>query len=447
MNTRYVVQPRSALRRYTGLARIGRLLLCVLPLTAPSLLSAQSPIVAIDAIGPTADEAGTADPFPSPRFGQTVAISGRVAMASMPGDLATDPNEFGRVAVFEKTKARWNRTATLLGAEESGGDFGRAIDIEADRAVVSGAKALYLYERRGRAWVQVGKTVLRSDDASFGDNVELERGLIIARVSRSGESGTMASVLHVYEWQGPHGKYGADGVDGKHAVHALTRIAVIRPQDGSMPASFGADVAMDGRFLVVGAPEGADTPGSTYVYAHFAHRWIQIDRLSASDGTVGDGFGAAVAIRNAVIVIGAPNADLGIPDEQGAGPPRGNVYVFLPHRRGWYESQQLNDPADANPIRGLGHEVSLGRDLLAVRVPDTSGLMRGEARVFVYDWKDRSFQLPQRVAAYEGLIPDIDMSGRQLILSRHDAGVFNYYVRGSATIYAFGASSPAAAED
>jgi hypothetical protein len=135
------------------------------------------------------------------------------------------------------------------------------------------------------------------------------------------------------------------------------------------------------------------------------------------------------------------------PDQDGEGPPRGNVYVFLPHRWGWYQSQQLNDPSDENPIRDLGHEVSIGRDLLAVRVPDTRGLTRGVARVFVYDWRDRSFQLPQRVAAYEGLIPDIDMSGRQLILSRHDAGVFNYYVRGSATIYAFGASSPATTRD
>jgi hypothetical protein len=187
-------------------------------------------------------------------------------------------------------------------------------------------------------------------------------------------------------------------------------------------------------------------PGSAYVYARFARRWLQIDRLMASDGTIGDGFGASVAIRKAVIVVGAPGADLGLPDE-GYGPPRGNVYVFLPHRRGWYQSQQLNDPSDENPIRDLGHEVSIGRNLLAVRVPDTRGLIRGEARVFVYDWSDRSFQLPQRVVAYEGLIPDIDMSGRQLILSRHDSGLFNYYVRGSASIYRFGPGSTATPGD
>jgi hypothetical protein len=142
--------------------------------------------------------------------------------------------------------------------------------------------------------------------------VELERGLIIARVSRSQESGA-TSVLHVYEWNASHGKHGDHELEGGRSVHVLTKTAVIKPQDGSMPASFGADMAMDGPFLVVGAPDGGDMPGLAYVYARFARYWIQIDTLAASDGTVGNGFGASVAIRNAVIVVGAPNADLGIP--------------------------------------------------------------------------------------------------------------------------------------
>ena len=417
------------------------MLLCILFVGVPSLLLAQSPIISTVGIGPNAQEAGTSDPFPSPRFGRVVAISGRVAMASVPGDLATESNDFGRVAVFEQMKDGWHRTATLLGSGESGGDFGRAIDIAGNKAVITGTKAIYLYERRGRTWVKIGRAILESENAAFGENVELERGFIIARVYEPQSGTPISSVVHIYKEKthpkksmhnSKHESYGSE------SVRALRRIATIGPQDGSLSTSFGSDVAMDGHLLVVGAPNADTVPGSAYVYIHLGQHWLQIDRLMASDGTVGDGFGTSVAIRNGVIVVGAPNADLRREDDEGYGAPRGNVYVFLPHRRGWYESQQLNDPSNESVVRDLGHDVSIGRDLLAVRAPDLRGLIRREDRVLVYDWIGRSFQFPQEVARYEGYLPDIDMSRRRLIVSRLENAFYNYYVTGSATIYVFG---------
>jgi FG-GAP repeat len=423
--------------------------LCVL-LSSPSLLRAQSPILSADGIGPSTEEAGTSDPFPSPRFGETVAISARTAMASLPGDLASEPNEYGRVAVFDNTKQGWKRTATLIGTEESGGDFGRAIDIEGDHAVIAGAKAIYLFERRGHTWKQSAAAVLHRSSSYFGHSVELEHGLIVARVYDQEDVPVTRSAVHVYATNESHHGYGANGTanstDNRHADRKLSRVAILHPQDGSDSTSFGADISMDGPLLVIGAPDGGDIGGSAYVFLRWGNRWLQIARLMANDSTVQDGFGASVAIRRGVIVVGAPNADLGLPDDEAYGPVRGNVYVFLPSRGGWYQSQQLNALGDENAIRDLGHQVRLGRDLLAVRVPDLRGIIRGEDRVFVYDWEDRLFQFPHRVARYEGFIPDIDMSGRQLILSQHDAGIFTYYVRGSATIYRFGPSATAAEE-
>lgn len=425
-----------------GLIRSVSMLLWVLFVGVPSLIWAQSPIISTAGIGPNAEEAGTSDPFPSPYFGRVVAISGRVAMASVPGDLATESNDFGRVAVFEQTKDGWQRTATLLGSEESGGDFGRAIDIAGHKAVIAAIKALYLYERRGATWVKTGKVILETENAGFGENIELERGLVIARVYEPYSGTTMSSAVHVYKEKASHPKNNSHHFEqesyGSKSVRTLKRVAIIEPQDGSLSAAFGSDIAMDGHLLVVGAPDAETVSGSAYVYVQLAHHWLQIDRLMASDGTIGDGFGTSVAIRNGVIVVGAPNADLRREDDEGYGTPRGNIYVFLPHRRGWYQSQQLNDPSDESFVRDLGHDVSIGRDLLAVRVPDLRGLIRGEDRVLVYDWIDRSFQFPQEVARYEGYLADIDMSGQRLIVSRLETAFFNYYVRGGATIYVFG---------
>lgn len=406
---------------------------------AASLALAQSPITSSYSIEPSVEEAGTEDPFPSPRFGATVAIDKRVAMASIPGDLASEPNEFGRVAVFEQIGEEWQRTATFIGTEESGGDFGRAIDIEGGRAVIAASRALCLYERLKGEWIQVAKAPLRRSGLTFGSSIELETDFIIVRVMDSQEEYGQSSVVFAYSIDDRRHRHGHDHRKGKASM--LRRSAVIVPHDGSITPSFGTDLAMNGRVLAVGAPDGDNVPGSVYVYVNFGRHWFQAGRLMASDGTVGDGFGTSVAIRKGVIVVGAPNADLGLEDEEGYGPPRGNVYVFRPHRHGWYESQRLNDPANELQVRDLGHEVRLGRGLLAVRVRDTRGLIRGEDRVLVYDWIDGLFQSPQEVARYEGFIPDIDLSGRKLIFSRHDAGVFNYYVRGSGSIVVFGQGS------
>jgi hypothetical protein len=89
-------------------------------------------------------------------------------MASVPGDLAVDENEFGRVAVFERTRDGWQRTATPVGNAESGGGSGFAIDAEGDNAMIAAPKAIYLYEKRGRNWIKTAKALLRGDDSAFG---------------------------------------------------------------------------------------------------------------------------------------------------------------------------------------------------------------------------------------------------------------------------------------
>jgi hypothetical protein len=248
----------------------------------------------------------------------------------------------------------------------------------------------------------------------------MEHGLIAAHVHEDHGDAGIQGAVHIY-------------VQRQRMLH---RVAILRPRDSLPNHDFGTGLAFEKNLLVVGSPGGDSSPGVAYVYLRFGHVFIQIDRLMASDGTSADGFGASTAVRGGVIVVGAPGADLGVDDEN-YGRLRGNVYVFVPGRRAWHETQKLNDGSDPNPLPGIGSDVALGRDLLAVKVDDITGTIRGEDRVFVYDWIEGSFQQRQRVARFEGNIPDIDMSDRRLILSRHPAP-FIYYVTGSATIFTFG---------
>jgi hypothetical protein len=209
--------------------------LCLL--AASTSLWAQSPVVSGGGIGPTDAEAGTHDPFPSPRFGQTVAIDGRIAMASIPGDLATEPNEFGRVAVFEERQSGWVRTATLVGTAESGGAYGSRMDIEGNRAVIGAGRAIYLLERRGPRWVQAARVILPASDELFGKDIVLERGEIFAAVERH-DGDTTRHLVNVYSPR----------------RGTLVKTGVIRPRNGLSDGSFGASLHADGRLLVVGSP-------------------------------------------------------------------------------------------------------------------------------------------------------------------------------------------------
>jgi len=402
--------------------RLSRIPILFCLLATSTSLWAQSPIISEDGIGPTVEETGTEDPFPSPNFGATVAICGRTAMASIPGDLATGPNEFGRVAVFEKTATGWIRTTTLLGTPEAGGSFGDRINIEGDRAVIGGPKAIYLFEHHGSRWVQTAKVVLTSTETFFGSEIALEHGVILAPVLHQ-DGDISESVVHVYE----HLRRGM-----------LNRTAVIRPRNGLGGDGFGASLALDGRLLVVGAPD-SQGPGTAFVYLQLGRRWIQIDRLMASDATASDRFGESVGIRAGVIVVGAPGADLGIP-EVGTGPLRGNAYVFRQASYGWYESQKINEPGMESPHVGVGADVAMGRGLLALSQNDNYFQISNVHRVQVFDWVDGRFQSDQEVVTLQDAgIFDIDFAGRSLIVSTAvPDGRFFYYVFGDARILVFG---------
>jgi hypothetical protein len=297
---------------------------------------------------------------------------------------------------------------------------------------------VYVFEHRGKRWKRIATATMDPAKATFSKSVKLQQEQVFVHVYETADDPFSKSAVYVYAIPSEHERGNAQASTGRNEpVKTLRRTAVLRPPHGALNTAFGEDIALNGNVLVIGAPDGDNTGGSAYVYARSGCRWQLTDRLMPADGTVGDRFGASVDIRNGLIVVGAPRADLGLDDDEGYGRPLGDVYVFLPSRHGWYQSQRLNTVSDGYAIRSLGYKVRLGRSLLAVRTPDLRGLARGEDRVFVYDWSNGSFQFPREVAVYEGHIPDIDMSGRQLIYSLHEVEFHTYYITGGAKILRF----------
>jgi hypothetical protein len=147
------------------------------------------------------------------------------------------------------------------------------------------------------------------------------------------------------------------------AAEALTR--EISPTDGATNDQFGTSVAMDGDTLVVGAPIKDSGAGAAYVYTRTANEtWTQTSKLTASDRSNGDGFGASVAIDGDTIVVGASG------DDSGAG----SIYLFP--RSGTGSRTQADRVTASDRANGdaLGSAVDIDGDVIVAGAPGDSNV-------------------------------------------------------------------------
>jgi choice-of-anchor B domain-containing protein len=94
--------------------------------------------------------------------------------------------------------------------------------------------------------------------------------------------------------------------------------ATLGAKDGTLGDGFGTALAADGNLVAVGAP-GAAGGGAVYVFERGSGgRWSERARLAAAGGADGDRLGEAVALRGGVLLAGAPGREGG----------RGNVLAF-----------------------------------------------------------------------------------------------------------------------
>jgi hypothetical protein len=166
--------------------------------------------------------------------------------------------------------------------------------------------------------------------------------------------------------------------------HGLDEIRLIAGDPWNFD-QFGRSVAIDGDYLVVGAPGvnhpeiGEDT-GAAYVFQRRSGAWEEIAKLFASDPQPGSGFGFAVAISGDRLAVGARYART----DQG-GNAAGVVYVFSEQGDGWVEEARIT-ARDGAVFHLFGHSVSLDGDTLVVGARgawhETPGENTGAAYIF-----------------------------------------------------------------
>jgi FG-GAP repeat len=208
---------------------------------------------------------------------------------------------------------------------------------------------------------------------------------------------------------------------------SVSRLAELTASDAQQGYDdLGVAVAMSGDTVVVG-DSGAGgmyntNKGAAYVFVKPASGWqnmTQTAKLTASDGAKLDGFGASVAIRGDIIVVGAPNRGIFYEHKN-----FGSVYVFVKPAGGWAdmtETAELTSSGD-NSVAGfvLGMSVAIDGAGITVFGGAPGAGSNGEVLAFVkpnggWQSETQSAELTSADGASIGLGGTLSASGNTVV--------------------------------
>ncbi len=175
--------------------------------------------------------------------------------------------------------------------------------------------------------------------------------------------------------------------DYKGAAHVFLRNgnewnleSTLQPAGGDNVRWFGLSAAFDGTNLVVGAPGYLDTnlfAGAAYVFSLTNNTWLQTAKL-AGQNLPGDEFGNSVALNGNYLIVGAPG-------QTNLGPHTGAAWIYQRVSGTWtFQGQFFGNNARSN--RYFGASVAINGAFAAVGAPmgreTDSPVVRGEVHVF-----------------------------------------------------------------
>jgi hypothetical protein len=245
-------------------------------------------------------------------FGRSVAISGNTVLVGAPHD-DDDGENSGSAYVFDIAIPGDPVELTKLLAQDGSEDssLGRSVAIDGDTAIVgayrddeygyaAGSAYLFRDDSGSGDWVQVAK-ITASDaapEARFGNAVAIDGDTaVVGAYSASDHHGEDSGAAYVFERTGD----------------VWIEKAKLNASDGAMSDLFGYSVAIYADSAMVGAvgdDDNGESSGSVYIFRDDGNgNWIEIDKITASDGAHGDSFGCSVAIDGDTAIVGASGDD------------------------------------------------------------------------------------------------------------------------------------------
>jgi len=414
------------------------------------------------------------------QFGTSVGLSGETALIGAPGRIGSS----GAAYVFTRTGTTWTPQQTLTASDSSGLDrFGQSVSLSGDVALVGAlgdddqgadSGSAYVFARNGSSWNEISKLVAHDGAASdrFGIGVGLSGDRILVGAyfddDNSNDSGSAYFFAVDRDGDGvpdsedadidgdgiPNDVETAAGLDSYNATDgdqdidgdnwsnvdeyrlgtvidnaSSTPLGQTNPHqkvfagDGAAGNEAGFSVAVDGDTAVIGARHGdgrAADSGVAYVFVHTDGLWAQQAKLTALDGATGNLFGWSVSLSEDTALVGASSGE-------GNAINSGAAYVFTRTGTVWSQQAKLQG-LDGVAGDGFGYGVSLSGDTALVGAPfnDQQGLDSGAAYVFTRtgtSWTQQEKLWATGGAAEEGFGVGVSLSGDTALIGadRDDA--------------------------
>ena len=237
-----------------------------------------------------------------PSFGASVAVT-RVGgrLLAVIGDTGGASGQ-GDAYIYGESGRTWHQIAKLTDPDKGpagGANFGTSVAISGTTAIVGADKfwankpavgAAYIYRRTASGW-QLTTTLTAPGghrNGLFGNSVGIQGATAIIGAPNIGQG-------IAYIFTRTHGNW----------RRQATLLSLAHTRGG---AWFGSATALSGNTVVVGASSAAEVDGAAFVYTRSGATWRL--RASLADPVRGNtaGFGSSVAVENRFLLVGAPDA-------------------------------------------------------------------------------------------------------------------------------------------
>jgi hypothetical protein len=267
------------------------------------------------------DKLAPDDGAASDYFGYAVSISGDDAIVGAYQDDDKGYNS-GSAYIFKRDGELWTQVQKLTATDGASSDyFGHSVSISGDDAVVGAYQdddkgynsgSAYIFKRNGELWTQ-GQKLTASDGASsdsFGSSVTLSGDYAVVGAYQDDDNGSSSGSAYIFKRNGDD---------------SWTQVDKLAASDGASEDNFGGSVSISGDYAIVGSnadDDNGSNSGSVYIFRNNGNdSWMQVDKLTASDGAATDYFGGSVSISGDYAIVGA-SAD----DDNGSN--SGSAYIF-----------------------------------------------------------------------------------------------------------------------
>lgn len=211
------------------------------------------------------------------------------------------------------------------------------------------------------------------------------------------------------------------------AQQVVNEIAKLSPLDAEDNDNFGNSVAVDGNFALIGAVRDDNNQGNGAGSAYVFERkpdgtWIQTDMLTSPNTDSFVEFGFSVDLSGNYAVIGAPQAETGIFDNE-----TGEAYIFEVQEDGSWDlvSELIGNDTDSGHEFGCSVSISGSFILIGACGDDQNGNFAGSAYIFGRQndgtWIQQAKLLPDDGTAADYFAVSVSLSnGRALIGASHN---------------------------